>query len=422
MSRKAQRQAVGHVRERAVMIGGGPTALPVTQSLGRLGIATHALGGREDPVRDSRYCCSYAELEEGPGFQQAALESLSCSDESGVIMPASDDAVELVARNRKILEDAGYYVYRADDAVTLAMLDKEQTYALADRIRIPAPRYMRLTSADDAAAAERAFSFPCCLKPLKSHEFKRRLGATGKVMIAHDRGELERLISLTVAHGVDMLAIEVIPGSDDQIYGYCTYIDQDGRPLFHFVERKLRQEPIRFGNGSYRIAEWHPQAAQLGLRFCQEAGLRGVAHIEFRKDARDGELKLMECNNRFDLCTQLICSAGVTLPLMAYNEAVGLPTPQASSPTYGVRVWHPLPDYRALRSYRSEGVLTTRAWLRSLLHRQRFTVFSWRDPVPSIALHWRWLTRLIKRRLHSTRLNRQLSTSAADDARYQSLS
>jgi len=381
------------------MVGGGPTALPVAQSLGRVGIRFHALGGPQDPIRDSRYCRSYVELQEGPGFQDAALESLMASHDGGVIMPASDDGVELAARSRASLENAGYVVYRAADAVTLAMLDKEQTYALAESISIPAPRYLRLASADDAQAATELFSFPCCLKPLRSHEFKRRFGATGKVLLAHDREELERLIDATVARGIEMLAIEVIPGGDDQIYGYCTYIDEDGDALFHFVERKLRQEPIRFGNGSYRLAEWNAEAAELGLRFCQESGLRGVAHVEFKKDARDGQLKLMECNNRFDLCTQLICSAGIDLPRIVYNEAVGLPNPRLRAPKYGIRVWHPLPDLRALRSYRKEGLLTTRAWIRSLLHHQRFTVFSWRDPMPSITDHRRWLVRLLRRGL-----------------------
>ena len=392
----------------AVMVGGGPTALPVAQSLGRMGIHIHAVGGAEDPVRDSRYCRSYVEVGEGVGFQEAALESLMAGHGGGVIMPASDDGVELAARHRGRLEDAGYTVYRAADAVTLAMLDKEQTYALAASIGVPAPRYLRLESAADAEAAMQLFSFPCCLKPLRSHEFKRRLGVTGKVLLAHDRDELRRLIDATVARGVEMIAIEVIPGGDDQIYGYSTYIDEDGNPSFHFVERKLRQEPIQFGNGSYRLAEWNGEAAELGLRFCQESGLRGVAHVEFRKDARDGRLKLMECNNRFDLCTQLICSAGIELPLLVYNEAVGRPAPRMRPPKYGIRVWHPRPDFTALRAYRAEGLLTTRSWVRSLLHRQRFTVFSWRDPMPSIKEHRRWLVRLARRRLR-----RAMSSDAA---------
>lgn len=80
-----------------------------------------------------------------------------------------------------------------------------------------------------------------------------------------------------------------------------------------------------------------------------------------------------------------------------YNEAVGLPNPRLRAPKYGIRVWHPLPDLRALRSYRREGHDT--GVIRSLLHHQRFTVFSWRDPMPSITDHRRWLVRLLRRRL-----------------------
>ena len=373
--------------------------VPVARSLGRAGIPVHALGAPTDPIRYSRYCRSYVEFEDDAGFQAGCLESLLGQSDGGVIMPASDDGVDLAARNRGLLVDRGYTVYQAEDAVTLAMLDKAQTYALAQRIGIPAPRRLTLLSAADVETAAQQFSFPCALKPLSSHVFARQPGFGGKVLIANSAEELRRLIDKTVAHGLEMMAIEIIPGGDDQLYGYSTYIDETGEPLFHFVERKLRQEPIQFGNGCYRIGEWNSEAADLGLRFCRESGLRGVAHVEFRKDSRDGQLKLMECNNRFDLCTQLICSSGIDLPLLVYNKAVGRPPPPLPSPKYGRRVWHPLPDYRAMRSYRRLGQLTRGAWIRSLLHPQRFTVFSWRDPMPSITGHGQWVAGVTRRRI-----------------------
>jgi predicted ATP-grasp superfamily ATP-dependent carboligase len=314
-------------------------------------------------------------------------------------MPASDDCVELVARHRPLLEELGYTPYLGDDAVTLAMLDKGETYRLARELGVPTPEHVLLRSPDDVAAAGDRLTYPCCLKPLQSHRYGRRMG-TGKVLFVHDRRDLDQLIARASSAGVDMMITEVIPGTDDQIYGYVTYLDDDGEPLVHFVERKLRQDPIHFGNGCYRKSQWDDEIARLGLRLCQGTGLRGVAHVEFKRDARDGTPKLMECNNRFDLCLELIAGAGIDLPLLVYDSITGRPLPErpVRPARTGNRVLHTQEDVRAMLAYRRAGELTLRRWLRSLMHRQRFALFRWSDPLPSLVANARWLGGALRNR------------------------
>src|SRR4051794_9649197 len=115
----------------AVILGGRNTVMPVARSLGRAGIAVHAAGGPTDAIRSSRYCSSYTDLGDGDGFQERGLEWLRTGPGEGVIMPSSDDCVELVARHRDELTELGYVPCDADDEVTLAMLDKGRTYELA---------------------------------------------------------------------------------------------------------------------------------------------------------------------------------------------------------------------------------------------------------------------------------------------------
>jgi predicted ATP-grasp superfamily ATP-dependent carboligase len=95
-------------------------------------------------------------------------------------------------------------------------------------------------------------------------------------------------------------------------------------------------------------------------------------------------LKLIECNHRFNLGVGQLCAAGFDLPLLAYERALGRPGPKLDEVRYGVRLWHPVPDFRAFLDYRRAGELSTWQWLRSLAHRQSFSLWAIDDPLPSL--------------------------------------
>jgi predicted ATP-grasp superfamily ATP-dependent carboligase len=118
--------------------------------------------------------------------------------------------------------------------------------------------------------------------------------------------------------------------------------------------------------------------------------------VEFKRDPRDGRLKLMECNHRFVNCQELLRRAGLDVPVFVYRRAVGLPTPGMQRWREGVRLWFPARDWRAARAYRAEGELSWPDWLRSLAHPRVHTpVAALDDPRPSLASGWR----KVKRRL-----------------------
>ena len=79
------------------------------------------------------------------------------------------------------------------------------------------------------------------------------------------------------------------------------------------------------------MTDRNPEVAELGLRFFQGVGLRGLANVEFKRDARDGRLKLIECNHRFTAPTGLLRAAGMDLPLFVYNRLTGRPLPAVTA-------------------------------------------------------------------------------------------
>jgi D-aspartate ligase len=369
-------------RPPAILLGGEVTALAAARSLGSAGVQVYSLGGRWDPVRRSRFCNEFVDLGTGNHLQERSLEWLTGAPAGAVVLPCSDDGVELVARHRSSLLEFGLVTVEADDRVLLAMLDKERTHQLAADAGIPVPRTLLVRNRDDLDRAAEEIAYPCALKPVHSHLFRRH--SAGKGFIAQNSSALDDAFSRTQALGVDVVLTELVPGSDDRYQSCYTYLDENGEPLYLFTKRKLRQYPIRFGGGCYHVTNSDPELAELALRFFRAVGIRGLGNAEFKQDARDGRLKLIECNPRFTEATALLRAAGVDLPLFTYNRLIGCPPPPVDAYRVGLAMWYPVNDFRAFISYRRRGELTFGRWASSLLRPQHFPIASRRDPMPIV--------------------------------------
>ena len=200
-----------------------------------------------------------------------------------------------------------------------------------------------------------------------------------------DVDELMAAYRLVSEHEVEVVLLEVIPGPDDLLCSYYTYIDDQGAPQFHFTKRVIRRYPEREGFGCYHITDWNPEVRDLGLRLFRHAGLKGVANVEFKRDPRDGRLKLIECNARFTAANGLLAASGIDLGAYVYRRLAGLPQPALVDGAYtkGLRLWYPLDDFLAFLDLRREGRLDLVSWARGVAHRQVLPYFSWSDPLPS---------------------------------------
>ena len=386
-----------------VVLGGEAIAVSVARSLGPRGVAVHALGVGEDPVRWSRWCREFVDLGAGSAVAQRWLAWFEAghAPAGAVVIPCNDDALEFVARKRAALERLGLRPMEAGDEGVLAMLDKDRTYAIADEVGVSAPRTIVVQTADELRAAVDELGWPVALKPLQSHLFAHHYGLTRKVLVADDVEGLVSLFAEATALGVPLGVTEIVPGGDDAFYSYYSYLDERGEPLLHLTKRKLRQYPPRFGLGTLHATSWDPEVAELGLRLFRAAGLRGLACVEFKKDARDGRLRLIEVNHRLTLATELLRRAGADLPWFVYSRAAGLPTDEVRARP-GVTLWAPGRDFRAYLARRADGDLSFAAWLRSVGRPQAFLLWSPGDPRPALTTAAltarRGLRRLAKRR------------------------
>lgn len=364
----------------AVILGGLDNAVSLARGLARRGVRVHAVAGSDSPVRFSRACATFHGIDLRDPQPQLLRWLLDHAPDGAVVLPCDDDSVEVVARHRAELVPRLIPI-EGNDAALLAMLDKDATYAQAREAGVPVPITMVIEREADVEAAITEIGFPCALKPRHTHEFARHFRR--KVFIVEDAAALRRAFAETSVHGLAMIVTEIIPGPESSYCSMYTYLDENSQPLFMYTKRKLRQYPPRFGIGTYHVTHWDPSVAEMGLRLLQSAGFRGLANVEFKRDQRDGSLKLIECNARFTAANELLNRSGLDLANFVYRRQLGEVVHMPERARDGVYMWSPLKDAMAFAALRRDGELTLRAWVASLLHPQQMPLFSWRDPTPS---------------------------------------
>ncbi len=381
----------------AILLGGGANALSVARNLRWQGILVLALGNPEHSVRFSRFC-QWVPLSGNGDIQERWFEWLTGSDgkrfRGAAIIPCGDDGLEFVVQHRAELAN-DFLMYEANDEVVEAMLDKAKTHALAKKANVPAPEVWIVNTSNDVRRIMDAIHYPCGLKPRASHEFKKYFKE--KLFVANGAAELLRVFEKVEPFKQEMIVTELIPGGDRGYCSYYSYLDENGQPLFHFTKRKPRQYPNGFGTGTFHITDWNPEVAELGLKFFQGIGLRGLACVEFKRDPRDGKLKLIECNHRFTEPNELLTQCGLDLAALVYNKLTKRQLPKLDSYRRGVSLVKTWEDILAFRQLHNNGELTWSEWLRSLARPQCFLYFKWWDPMPWVSLFYSYWVRQFKK-------------------------
>jgi D-aspartate ligase len=408
----------------ALIVGGDHGCLSIVRSLGAAGIPVYVVNHPQAEVRYSRFC-KWIDLPESNAIGTEVWAEYLLGRESNhlrgaVLLAASDEAIELIAEHRQPLSEKFTLDLSNPDA-QLCMLDKLCTYRAAQAAGVPTPKFWETNTREQIVKLEHELVFPLILKPVLGHKFSRKF--IGHYTVAYNLNELLSAFDTVCGAGIPTFLVEMIPGPDDKLCSYYTYLDENGNNLIDFTKRVIRRYPMNIGGATYHITDYVPDIQELALALFRQVGLRGVANVEFKLDERDGKLKLIECNARFTAADCLLVASGFNFPLFVYNRLTDRAHVGPSSHRVGMRLWNPVGDFVAYRQLNKMGLLTFRAWIRSIMHPQIFPVFRWNDPLPAVIgstrlIRYTWSRlRLSKRRgkdsavpLHPSRLP-QLSTS-----------
>lgn len=379
-SRRAGAHPIG-----AVVIGGDYQGLGIARSLGRRNVPVCIIDDERSIGRFSRYATHWVPVPSLRGDEETVEALLNAGRRLGlhgwVLFPTRDETVAAISQHRSVLSEVFRVPTPEWQAIKWAW-DKRNTYQLAERLGIPAPQTWYPRSLEDL---ERIPARPTyALKPAIKEHFIYATKA--KAWRADSRDELrERFLAAQaqLADGEIMIQ-DMIPGSGAQQFAFCAFF-KEGRAIGSMTARRTRQHPPDFGRAStYVETVTVPEIEEFSLRFLREIGYYGLVELEYKRDPRDQQYRLLDVNARTWGYHTLGQAAGVDFPSMLYSDQIGeaVVPGRARSGVSWVRLLTDVPT-GAVEIWRKRQ--KPLGYLRSVAAADTEAVFSWSDPAPGLA-------------------------------------
>jgi predicted ATP-grasp superfamily ATP-dependent carboligase len=374
----------------ACVIGG----LSMVRALGRCGIPVALAGPEPHPdAARSRYCLETVLTPSWVDEPDAAVDALLAwartKPEPPVLFYQGDHDLLALSRARDRLDGAVRVVLPKSDLVE-ALVDKLGFAALAERTHLPVPNTLVVHRGDDLPPADWS-DFPCVLKPaIRGHWTDSPLVAEAsavgqKAIRVQSRAELEQMASLIRAHETDFVLQAEVFGGEENIVSYHAYVRSPGEVAAEFTGRKVRTLPRRYGFSTCVEITDDLRVMQLGREVLDRLGFCGVVKVDFKEEARTGELYLLELNPRFNLWHHPGTVAGVGIPELVYADCTASRTRHIpSTARAGVRWVSPREDLSAVREEHPRFGLSRARWLGEVLTCEVNEGFDLHDPWPGL--------------------------------------
>jgi D-aspartate ligase len=315
---------------------GWVNGLGAIRSLGRGGVRTIALDHRPWALGfRSRYALPLVApdpLPDQDGFIAFLLELAERLGRPAPIFPTHDEHLNALAQRRGELGERYLYPFPSWDVLE-PLQSKRHQIATAEKLGMATPATAHPRSLDEAQVAADEIGYPLFVKPSENIVFKRTYKR--QAFVCETREELELAYRLTADY--EPMVQEFIPGGDEYLWSLGTYTSAAGEPLAVFSGRKLRQTAINMGSARVGEALWDDEVVDSGLRLLKELGFHGIAQVEWKRDPRDGLLRLIEVNPRLWQWHGLTGACGADVTQAAYRDLTGLPVEFARTDGSGRR-------------------------------------------------------------------------------------
>ncbi len=382
--------------------------LGITRSLGTQGIPVFALDPDLDQMgMSSRFCvkqqCPRVEecVEQNLDFIVGLAGSLR---ETPVLFPTGDNLLHAYSVREGFLQPH-VRLTMPDSEIIRKISAKDALFCTARENGIPVPETFVPKSLQEVKAISSAILYPCLIKPVRSNSWhsdtaqeKLKIvpGGSEKCILARTPAALIQGYLEICQVDPDVIITEVVPGEDNELVYFAFYRSADGR-IWHFSGRKERVTPVHFGSASYVVSIQDSTLERISIELLESLDYRGLGGIEFKRDPRDGRLKLIELNARYGLWDALGRLCGVDTAHLAYLDAIGEKLPPPRPARTGVKWISIARDLSALRGYRRERSLELRKWAQTLRGEKMWAVFDWNDPMPTVTATLRFCRRVIER-------------------------
>ncbi len=229
-----------------------------------------------------------------------------------LVIPVTERSLVPLSAQRYRFGDTRFAMADADSLNRV--LDKAETFTLAESLGVSVPRSVYLSDISQVAELGAALTYPVVVKPSRS--VSAAAGEAGyskrSVSYANNAAALHTQCEQTLRHS------PVILQSYFQGIGAgIELIASDGQILYSFQHIRLHEVPLTGGGSSFRVsAPIEPVLLQAAEKLIGALRWTGVAMVEFKWDPESGQYCLMEINGRLWGSLPLAVAAGADFPAM----------------------------------------------------------------------------------------------------------
>jgi D-aspartate ligase len=372
-----------------IIDGGSRADLGLARSLGFAGIPVHLLtSGRASVTAQSRYVTqthafphSSASDEERVARIRAVAKSLPARP---VILPSGDRTLRFLSRCRADFADVADHDL-PDERTVSNCLDKARFARIAERLALPVPKSWTPRDAEAVRRMAPQLEYPVFVKPMHGEaaaSLPAAIRRKGKGWRVESADGLVASHDLLARHGLTQIIVqEYIPGPDSELASVHVYVEPSGRVLGSFMGIKARVWPPDAGVGTAVTSRRNERLVALAVDIVGKLQYAGFAILQFKRDSRLDEFRLIEINCRYGTWTELPSRCGCNFPVAAYALITRQPVP-ALEQREGASWVDFSRDFAALATYRRTGAWTWARYLRSLGSVRCWAFFARDDPAP----------------------------------------
>jgi len=299
------------IAEPSVMMLGAEhgSALGVIRGLGRRGIRVYAGGCYARPAAGySRFVTRRFTYSDSPDLAFDQIVERLRRWRPGVLLPIMDHAWSVVYSHLTDWSDYTTLIPCPDSALRDELGDKARLARLAEAHGVAMPRTFAPPSVEEALALQDELPYPVLLKPAA--------GTAGiGISLVRDAASLEAALQ---ADDTPPMIQEYVEGEDLEL----TILADRGEPVAGSAYVTLRNRPPYGPPVACRTIH-DDEFMRIGTGFLRGLGYHGVAHLDFRRDRRDGEPKLLDFNVRLAGSNEISTRTGVDFAYLLYQLALG---------------------------------------------------------------------------------------------------
>jgi len=246
-----------------------------------------------------------------------------------ILVPCSDNYIEIVAKNRDIIEKYFCNKFISYDLLQ-KFVTKEKFYQICDEYNFSYPKTIICEKKDRLNILDNLpFDFPIIVKANNSNSYDflhSKFEGKKKVFFVNTREEyIDIITKMNKSDYNDNLIIQdFIPGDDTSMRVLNCYSSNDGKVRLMCLGQPVIEEyaPLALGNYAAIMTDYDKDIFARIKKFLEDIKYVGFSNFDMKFDPKSGEYKLFEINPRQGRSSFFVTAAGYNLAEFLVDNCV----------------------------------------------------------------------------------------------------